>query len=80
MAQGSDLLDISNRSRFEALRTDAKVGLTFALSQPQPRRGREKRIRNQANARKAYDAVLRIPKKRTSKKQSLKNWRKVSAD
>jgi hypothetical protein len=60
----SHLFDISNRNKFEALRTDAKVGLTFAtVASEAADEGSEKRTRNRANARKAYDTVLRLSKK-----------------
>jgi len=53
----------NNRIRFEALMTDSRVGLTFAHLASEAAAGSEKRIRNQANARKAYDAVLSISSK-----------------
>ena len=55
-----DLLALSNRNLFEAVKTDAKVGLTFATVASDAAAGSEKRTRNQANARKAYDTVLRL--------------------
>ena len=55
----SDLFDISNQVMFEALRTDIKVGLTFAMVASEAAEGSAKRTRNQTNARNAYDAVLR---------------------
>jgi hypothetical protein len=58
-----DLFDISNRNRVEALRTDVKVGLTFVTVATEAAEGSEKRSRNQANARDAYDTVLRLSKK-----------------
>ena len=58
VARPLDLFDTSNRLRFKALRTDSRVGLTFATLASEAAPGSEKRIRNQANARKAYDAVL----------------------
>lgn len=63
MTRRSDLLDISNRNRFEALRTDTKVGLTFATLASEAAEGSATRTRNLANARKAYDTVLRLSKR-----------------
>ena len=52
-----DSFKLANRLQFKALRTDSRIGLTFATL-ASGAAGTEKRIRNQANARKAYDAVL----------------------
>jgi hypothetical protein len=40
--------------------TDSRVGLTFADLASKAEAGSDKRIRNQANARKAYDTVLNV--------------------
>ena len=58
MSQPLDNFETNNRLRFEALMTDSRVGFTFAHLASKAAAGSEKRIRNQANARKAYDAVL----------------------
>jgi len=63
VARRLDLLDISKRNRFEALRADTKVGLTFATVACEAAEGSETRTRNQANARKAYGTVVRLSKK-----------------
>jgi len=60
MPEPLDSFETTNRLRFEALMTDSRVGLTFAHLASEAEAGSEKRIRNQANARKAYDAVLSI--------------------
>jgi hypothetical protein len=58
-----DSFETNNRLRFEALMTDSRVGLTFARLASEAAVGSEKRIRNQGNARKAYDAVLSLSRK-----------------
>jgi hypothetical protein len=60
MPEPLDSFETNNRLRFEALMTDSRVGLTFAHLASQAAAGSEKRIRNQANARKAYDTVLTV--------------------
>jgi hypothetical protein len=47
----------------QALRTDVKVGLTFAGVAFTAAEGSNNRIRNQVNALKAYEAVLRLSKR-----------------
>ena len=60
MPQPLDTFETNNRLRFEALMTDSRVGLTFAHLASEAAAGSDKRIRNQANARKAYDTVLNV--------------------
>ena len=60
MPQPLDSFETNNRLRFEALMTDSRVGLTFAHLASKAAAGSEKRLRNQANARKAYDTVLNV--------------------
>ena len=59
MTEASDIFETNTRLRFDALMIDSRVGLTFATLASEAASGSEKRIRNQANARRAYDAVLR---------------------
>lgn len=51
---GRDLNAVS----VEVLKTDLKTGITFAHIAQQSTSDPEKKKRNQANARKAYDSVL----------------------
>jgi len=63
MTRALDLFETSNQLLFEALRTDTKVGLTFSALASEAAESSERRIRNQMNARKAYDTVLSVGKK-----------------
>ena len=63
MTLSSDPFEVSNRLLFEAIRTDTNVGLTFCALASEADEGSERRIRNQMNARKAYDTVLSVGKK-----------------
>jgi hypothetical protein len=62
----SNVAAINNRVTLQSLRTEIKVGFTFAgiaiLAADEKKS--EKRIRNQANARKAYDTALRLFEKK----------------
>ena len=58
-----DNFENNNRLQFRVLRTDSRVGLTFAVLACEAPEGSERRIRNQSNARKAYDTVLSFSRK-----------------
>jgi hypothetical protein len=62
VARPLKIVATSKRILFESLRTDSRVGLTFAALASQAAEGSTKRMRNQANARKAYDTVLGVSK------------------
>jgi len=53
-----DLFAICSQTRLRTLTIDTKVGLTFARVASEAAEGSEKRRRNKANARRAYDSVL----------------------
>ena len=59
----SDLIGNSHRNIFIAMATDIKVGLTFSRIASSKPDGSQDRIRNTANARKAYETVLRLYRK-----------------
>jgi hypothetical protein len=63
MARNSNPLESNKQKRFEALKLDTKVGMTFATLASEAAEGSEKRTRNQNNARAAYQTVLRLSKK-----------------
>lgn len=53
-----ELQNETNAARVKALLTDTSIGLTFATIAGIADTGSEKRLRNQANGRKAYDSVI----------------------
>ena len=80
MPQPLDSFETNIRLRFEALMTDSRVGLTFARLASEAAAGSEKRIRNQANARKAYDTVLSLSRKIDLSELGLGGWQKLWTD
>ena len=71
-----DIFESHNRLLFRVLMTDSHVGLTFANLAAEADPGSDKRIRNQANARKAYDTVLTISRRT---EMSDAEWRELTA-
>ena len=71
-----DIFEGHNRLHFRVLRTDCRVGLTFAVLASGSAAGSAKRIRNQANARKAFNAVLSHSRKASF---SRHEWEELAA-
>lgn len=63
MGRLPDLFYINKRNRVEALRTDLRVGLTFARIASKAADGSAIQVRNRANAHKANNSVLRLSKR-----------------
>ncbi len=58
-----NIIDRLNRTHVEALWVDLKAGLTRAMIASQAPRRSAKRLRNQREARKAYDSITSFIKK-----------------
>ena len=59
MAKSAELARETREARVTFLKTEVITGLTFAQTSLEADAGSEKRTRNQANARKAYDTILK---------------------
>ena len=63
MPEKSTIANAFNQQAFDFLKVEVETGLTFAKIAFSGEAGSEKRIRNQANALKAYQTVLRLRKR-----------------
>ena len=62
-----------NQKGAEFLKIELQTGMTFASIALSEERGSDKRIRNQANARKAYETVLRLRERLESPSEATRH-------
>ena len=63
MGSDDNILDRIEKTGFEFLLTDLNLAMTMTRIASDSMEDREKKSRNQENARKAYDAVLHLSRK-----------------